>query len=51
MAKVPERKYFMNQGWQSAMGNKPRTHKTCKDITGVQRPGKTARDRALREVR
>ena len=26
----------------------PRTHANCMDIVGVARPGKTARDRALR---
>lgn len=46
--KVKERRFFMTDRQTQAMGNLPRTHQICKDKTKVCRPGKTARDRALR---
>ena len=46
--KVPERKYFMSKADQAKMGNLPRTHANCMEKTGKFRPGKTAKDRAMR---
>lgn len=37
---------FMTSAQKVAMGDSPRMHKTCKEKTGVMRPGKTAHDRA-----
>ena len=43
--KKPERKTFMSETQTKAMGELPRTHENCKAMTGVARPGKTAKDR------
>lgn len=40
-----DRKYYMSKAFQQTLGNQPRTHENCKAVTGVQRPGKTAKDR------
>ena len=48
MINVGERKQFMKQEHKLSMGNLPRTHANCKEKTGVYRPGKTAKDRALK---
>ncbi len=37
---------FMSVKQVGQMGNLPRTHANCKMLTGVFRPGKTAKDRA-----
>jgi hypothetical protein len=39
---------FMTPFQKEMMGRHPRTHQNCKAHTGVSRPGKTAKDRALR---
>ena len=39
------RKDFMTPAQKAKMGDLPRTHENCKTYTGVQRPGKTAKDR------
>jgi len=41
----------MRSGDKIAMGNQARTHTNCKKFTGVNRPGKTAKDRALRGIK
>lgn len=49
-----DRATYMNASQTKAMGEqdrdnpqyKPRTHQTCKELTGVSRPGKTAKDKA-----
>jgi len=41
-----ERKHFMSNAHKVAMGDFPRDHLTCKEKTGVMRPGKTAKDKA-----
>ena len=43
-----KRSDYMKPAHQAAMGNKPRTHENCKALTGVMRPGKTAKDRSNR---
>ncbi len=45
---MKERKDFMNKSDQTQMKGLPRTHYNCVAMTGVQRPGKTAKDRARR---
>ena len=41
---------FMNNKQKDKMSNLPRTHADCKAITGVMRPGKTAKDRAAKNI-
>lgn len=41
-----ERKEYMSAAHQKAMQGIKRTHENCKAVTGVMRPGKTAKDRA-----
>ena len=48
MSKQIERKDYMTPAQKTAMGNAPRTHRECRERTGVARPGKTAADRARR---
>lgn len=48
MSKIKKRAEYMKPRDVAAMGNLPRTHANCKEKTGVQRPGKTARDSVLR---
>jgi len=50
MGKVAERKEYMSPTHKVAMGKLPRTHGNCKEKTGVFRPGKTRKDRALKGV-
>lgn len=45
------REEFMTQDQQRKLDDKPHTHENCKIFTGVMRPGKTAKDRALRHNR
>jgi len=45
-----ERKHFMTAKQTQQMGLLPRTHANCKSRTGVYRPGKTAKDRALKSA-
>ena len=47
-SKIPERREFMSDTDKIAMGNKPRNHGICKKLTGVMRPGKTAKDKFKR---
>jgi len=42
------RENFMSREQKTKMGDLPRTHENCKMLTGVNRPGKTAQDRARR---
>ncbi len=42
------RENFMTPRQAEMMGDLPRTHENCRAKTGVARPGKTAKDRALR---
>jgi len=46
--KVKERSEYMTNAQKRAMGVLPRTHDNCLAKTGVARPGKTAKDRALK---
>lgn len=46
MSNKKQRADYMSESMKKAMGNTPRTHQECKRITGVMRPGKTAKDRA-----
>lgn len=46
--KVKERKYYMNSEDTQKMGDGVRTHLNCRDRTSKARPGKTAKDRALK---
>lgn len=48
---MANRKDFMNSTDRHAMGDQPRTHQNCKELTGRARPGKTAQDRAKGERR
>lgn len=43
---MAHRKDFMSNADRHAMGDQPRTHQNCKELTGRARPGKTAQDRA-----
>lgn len=43
--KKPARATFMSAQQTKAMGEQARTHQNCKALTGVARPGKTAKDR------
>jgi hypothetical protein len=43
-----QRKDFMTQADKTAMGTMPRTHQDCFKLTGKNRPGKTAFERAKR---
>ena len=38
---------FMSQEQKTKMGKLPRTHENCLKETGVARPGKTAKDKAI----
>jgi hypothetical protein len=46
--KVKERKYYMNSEDSQKLGDLPRTHKNCFELTKKCRPGKSKKDRALR---
>ena len=46
--KIQDRAFYMKASDKKAMGNLPRTHANCLEKTGKMRPGKTAKDRALR---
>lgn len=46
--KVKDRKYYMNADDTQRMGDLTRSHANCFEKTGKNRPGKTAKDRALR---
>lgn len=46
--KVPDRAEFMSAKQKAQMGDLPRTHQNCVEMTGVARPGKTAKDRYMR---
>lgn len=48
MSKVKDRKEYMTPVQRDKMGALPRTHHNCLAKTGVARPGKTRKDRALR---
>ena len=48
MATARDRKYYMTQAERDALGDAPRTHQNCRDKTGRNRPGKSAKDRALK---
>lgn len=37
---------YMSSTQKEKMGNFPRTHQNCIKLTGVARPGKTAKDKA-----
>lgn len=41
-----DRKHFMMYQQKEKMGDLPRTHQNCIKMTGVARPGKTAKDKA-----
>lgn len=41
-----QRKDFMTKDQKEKMGKFPRTHQNCIKLTGVARPGKTAKDKA-----
>jgi hypothetical protein len=43
-----QRKDYMTEKDKRAMGAMPRTHSNCLKMTGVMRPGKTAKDKAKR---
>ena len=43
-----KRANFMTDDQKAKMGKAVRRHDVCKELTGVQRPGKTAQDRARR---
>ena len=43
-----ERKDYMTETQKKAMEGLARTHENCIAKTGVARPGKTAKDRAMR---
>jgi hypothetical protein len=47
MAQNMKRADFMKPAHKQAMGNKPRRHDICKELTGVARPGKTRKDKKL----
>ena len=49
MSKKKTRADFMSESQKAAMGDLPRTHENCKAKTGVNRPGKTAYERAKRQ--
>lgn len=40
----------MSPSQRAKLGNKPTTHQNCKELLGVCRAGKTARDKAKRGV-
>lgn len=40
-----ERKEYMTAEQKRKMGNMPRTHEICERLTGVKRPGKSAKDK------
>ena len=48
MSTKQTRATFMDAKQTKAMGNLPRTHQNCIAMTGVARPGKTAKDKAGR---
>ncbi len=50
MAKANDRSFYMTSLQKDKMGKLPRTHQNCIEQTGVARPGKTAKDRALKGV-
>lgn len=50
MAKANDRSFYMTAHQKDQMGKLPRTHQNCIEKTGVARPGKTAKDRALKGV-
>ena len=41
-----QRAAYMTEAQKKAMGLHPRTHANCLKLTGVMRPGKTAKDKA-----
>ena len=41
-----QRANYMTEAQRKAMGIQPRTHAICIRLTGVARPGKTAKDKA-----
>ena len=47
--KTPDRASFMSRTHIAKMKNYKRTHINCLNLTGVARPGKTAKDRFMRE--
>lgn len=49
MSNTKNRASYMSEKDKKAMGDAPRTHQNCRDKTGVNRPGKTACDRARKE--
>jgi len=49
-SQIPERAKFMTHADKVAMGRLPRTHLNCHNKTGKMRPGKTAKDRALKRL-
>ena len=48
MSNKKERKDYMTDSQKRAMGDLPRTHRNCIERTRVARPGKTAKDRAMK---
>lgn len=40
---------FMTNKQKSQMNDAVRSHENCKAFTGVMRPGKTAKDRAIKD--
>lgn len=51
---IPSRASFMREGHKQAFaaaGNPPRSHHNCIKLTGVARPGKTAKDRWANSVK
>lgn len=41
---------FARADQQAKMAGRPHDHTTCREITGVNRPGKTRKDRWLKEL-
>lgn len=43
---IPSRHSFMTSSQKEKLDGRKRTHETCKELVGVNRPGKSAQDRA-----
>lgn len=46
---MDNRAFYMTQAQRTALGKQKRTHQNCMEATGVARPGKTAKDRTMRQ--
>lgn len=44
------RREYMTRDQKEKLGDQKRTHQNCKEATGVNRPGKTAQDKARGHV-